>query len=392
MGSLRIGTGLNQRHRNSNRRLALPTSSMAASLLILGLQATPAFSLDGTPALVPVQIATPKLQTVPVYLDGLGVVQSENTVDITPQISGPLESVSFVEGQQVKKGDLLAVIDPRPFRATLDQAIAKISQDQASLNYANYLLNKDSKLAGQEIVTQEALEQQKAQVQTLTAQLAQDQAAKESAEISLSYTEIRSPLSGRTGIRQIDPGNQVTAASTTPIVTITQTDPISVISTLRETDLDKVRTAMASGPVAVAAASVDRTTQLGTGTILLVDNEIDQATGTIKIKSTFGNPDEKLWPGQAVSVRVTEKMIKNALTIPSPALQRGPDGFFVYVVDTNDQTEIKKVKPGPIENDYAVVEEGLSPSDKVVVTGQYRLAPGTKVTATSYTAPVANKE
>jgi multidrug efflux system membrane fusion protein len=365
---------------------------VAISAIALEFLPLPAFALDRPPVGVPVEVANPKRENVPVYLNSLGFVQSENTVNITPQISGQLESVSFVEGQQVHKGDLLAVIDPRPFQAAVDEAAAKTAQDQANLANAQYLLEKDTRLAGQQIVTQEELEQQRAQVNALSAQLQQDQSAKENADISLSYTQIRSPIDGRTGIRQIDPGNQVSPSGATPIVTITQMDPISVISTLREGDLEKVKSALAAGPVEVRALSMDMTTELGSGDVLLIDNEINQDTGTIKIKSTFANPQAKLWPGQSISLRILQKLLPDALTVPSAALQRGPDGYFLYVVDSDGRAQVKNVTVGPIEEHFAMIASGLAATDDVVVTGQYRLSPGAAVDATPVAAPTAAKE
>ncbi len=365
---------------------------VAISAIALEFLPLPAFALDRPPVGVPVEVTNQKRENVPVYLNSLGFVQSENTVNITPQISGQLESVSFVEGQQVHKGDLLAVIDPRPFQAAVDEAAAKTAQDQANLANAQYLLEKDTRLAGQQIVTQEELEQQRAQVNALSAQLQQDQSAKENADISLSYTQIRSPIDGRTGIRQIDPGNQVSPSGATPIVTITQMDPISVISTLREGDLEKVKSALAAGPVEVRALSMDMTTELGSGDVLLIDNEINQDTGTIKIKSTFANPQAKLWPGQSISLRILQKLLPDALTVPSAALQRGPDGYFLYVVDSDGRAQVKNVTVGPIEEHFAMIASGLAATDDVVVTGQYRLSPGTAVDATPVAAPTAAKE
>lgn len=368
--------------------LSASVGVVAISSVALEFLPLPAFALDTPPAGVPVQTTIPKVGNVPVFLNGLGFVQSENTVNITPQISGQLQSVNFVEGQHVRRGELLAVIDPRPFQASVDEAAARIVQDQANLANAQYLLEKDTKLAGQQIVTQEELEQQGAQVNALNAQLQQDQSAKESVDVSLSYTQIRSPIDGRTGIRQIDPGNQVSPSGAIPIVTITQTDPISIISTLRESDLDKVKAALAVGPVPVTAASIDMTTQLGTGKILLLDNEIDQDTGTLRIKSTFANPGGKLWPGQSVSLRILQKRLPDALTVPAAALQRGPDGYFLYIVDASSRAQVKNVAVGPIEEHTAMIANGITPADVVVVTGQYRLSPGTLVEATPFATTI----
>lgn len=371
-----------RRHRQSALAAAVVVLAVAgissASFWIAASEPTAAAPAAGAPA-VPVQIATPSIQEVPVQLDGLGTVQASNTVNITTRVDGELQNVLFTEGQAVKKGDLLAIIDARPYQAAADQAAAKIKQDQADLANAQYLLAKDQKLSQQQIATQETVEQQQSQVASFTAQLAEDQAAKEAADVSLSYTGIRSPIDGRTGIRRVDAGNQIHTTDTTPIVTITQTQPISVVSTLREDDLSAVRDAMKSGPVEVTALSMDQSKTLATGTLSLIDNVIDQNSGTIRIKSTFENQDDALWPGQFVVLRVKQKTLHQAMTIPSSALQRGADGFFVYVVDGNGNAAIRKVTPGPTENGRAVITRGLSGNEQVVAAGQYRLDEGTHV-------------
>lgn len=350
----------------------------AATFWLAGTEPTIAAPEPSSQA-VPVEVATPAVTDVPVYLDGLGTVQANYTVNITTRVDGELQSVMFVEGQAVKKGDVLAIIDPRPFQAADDQAAAKIKQDQADLANAQYLLGKDQKLGQQQIVTQETVEQQQSMVASAQAQLAQDQAAKEAADVSLSYTEIRSPIDGRTGIRRVDPGNEVQTTDTTPIVTVTQTQPITVISTLREDDLDAVRNALKAGPVEVTAMSMDQSQQLASGTLSLIDNEIDQASGTIRIKSIFENKDDALWPGQFVTLRVKQQTLRKAVTIPSAALERGENGFFVYVIDAAGTAVVRKVIPGPIESGHAVIEKGLSGNEQVVTSGQYRLDVGTHV-------------
>ncbi|CAN7734483.1 efflux RND transporter periplasmic adaptor subunit [Rhizobium sp. LjRoot258] len=363
----------------------------AASFWVAGSGPTAAAPTAVVPA-VPVQVALPSVQEVPVYLDGLGTVQANYTVNITPRVDGELQSVQFTEGQAVKKGDLLAIIDPRPYQAAADQAAAKIKQDQADLANAQYLLAKDEKLSQQQIVTQETVEQQQSQVASVTAQLAEDQAANEAADVSLSYTEIRSPIDGRTGIRRVDMGNQVHTTDTTPIVTITQTQPISVVATLREDDLSAVRDAMKSGPVEVIALSMDRSRTLATGMLSLIDNVIDQNSGTIRIKSTFENGDDALWPGQFVLLQVKQKTLHQAITIPSSALQRGADGFFVYVVDGNGNASFRKVTPGSTENGRAVITSGLTGNEQVVTAGQYRLDAGTHVSVQQSSSSATQKE
>ena len=330
---------------------------------------------------VPVELAKVTIEDFPVYLSGLGTVQPFNTVAVKTRIDGQLQKVFFTEGQTVKEGDLLALIDPRPFQAAVDQAAAKIQQDEADIENAQYLLAKDQKLIKQGVSTDETVETQQSQVNQLLAQLAQDKAAKEAADVSLSYTEIRSPITGRTGIRLIDAGNQVHASDATGIVTVTQTQPISVVSTLREQDLPGVLTAMSQGAVQVSALPSDSSTVLDNGVLSLIDNQIDADNGTVRLKSTFPNVNGTLWPGQFVILRVLQNTLKNATTIPSSALQRGPDGFYVYVVGADNKAEERKVQPGPINGGRAVVVSGLAGTERVISDGQYRVKNGSLVSA-----------
>nr|WP_223217289.1 efflux RND transporter periplasmic adaptor subunit [Rhizobium cauense] len=349
------------------------------AVLLFGNSGSKAEAASDPAAAVPVAISDAKLQNVPVYLESLGTVQANLTVTVRSQVNGTLQQVLFTEGQNVKTGDLLAVIDPRPYQAAVDQAAAKIQQDEADLANAQYLLSKDQKLGKQGITSEETVQTQQSQVDQLTAQLAQDRAAKAAADVSLSYTQIRSPIDGRTGIQIIDIGNQIQTTDTDGIVVITQINPISVVSTLREQDLNDVRDALHAGPVEVIAMADNGSDALATGTLALVDNQIDQSSGSIRIKSNFANADESLWPGQFVTLRIRQKTIENAVTIPSSALQRGPDGFFVYVVDKEDVANIRKVSPGPIHAGRAVITSGLSASERVVSDGQFRVQAGTKV-------------
>lgn len=328
---------------------------------------------------VPVNTAVATRSDVPVYLTGIGTVQALNTVTIRTQVQGQLEKVLFKEGQTVKKGDLLAVVDPRPFQATLDQTVARIQQDNANLANAKLILSRDENLANQDFATQQALDTQRSTVAQLEAQIAQDVAAKDAAAVQLSYTQITAPLTGRTGIRLVDAGNIVHPTDTSGLVVITQTQPISVISTLPEDDLEAVREALHSGPVNVTAFTRDGTVNLGSGTLSLIDNEIDQASGTMRLKSTFPNNEEKLWPGQFVEVRLERQLAKNAVTIPSAALQRGQQGFFVYVVNADDVVEPRNIKTGQIAAGTAIIESGLSGGEQVVTSGAYQLDDGVKV-------------
>lgn len=370
----------------------------ASTLLICGVPAYcsiahPSIAADSAaagPTAVPVQVASPMVSDVPIFLDGLGAVQAFNTVTVKSRVDGQLQSVNFIEGQYVKKGDLLAVIDPRPYQAALDQAVAKIQQDEADLANAKFLLGKDQKLSEQGITTQETLEAQESQVNQLVAQLAQDKAAKAAADISLSYTQITSPIDGRTGIRLIDAGNQIQTTDAGGIVVVTEMQPISVISTLREDDLPSVQQAQKQGFVEVEALSSDKSTKLATGHLSLIDNEIDQSSGTIRIKSEFQNADNALWPGQFVTLRLRDRTLSGALTVPSSALQRGEDGFYVYVVNPDSTVSVRRVSPGPIEDGKAAITTGLAASDKVVTQGQYRLQEGTKVSFTPTQSPATS--
>jgi multidrug efflux system membrane fusion protein len=331
------------------------------------------------PASIPVQAAVAVQADVPVFLDGLGTVQAFNTVTVKAKVDGELQQVLFTEGQSVKKGDLLAVIDPRPFQAAFDQASAKMVQDQANLDNDKIILQRDKKLTAQEFTTVETTQTQQSTVAQLQAQIAQDAAAKDAAAVSLSYTHMIAPVDGRTGLRLVDQGNYVHVTDTTGIVVITQTQPISVVSTLPEDDLAAVHAAQDAGTVSVTAYSRDGSAKLGTGTLSVIDNEIDQTSGTMRLKSTFPNVGEKLWPGQFVDIRLQEKVVHQAITVPSAALERGQDGFFVYVVNPDDTVEVRSIKPGQISSGRAVIESGLTPGERVVTAGQYRLEEGSRV-------------
>jgi multidrug efflux system membrane fusion protein len=332
---------------------------------------------------VPVQVATAKHEDVPVYLVGLGTVQAFNTVTVRAMVDGQLQQVLFTEGQQVKKGDLLAVIDPRPFQAALDEAKAKVQQDQANLANAQAILARDETLTAKQFTTVETTDTQRATVLQLQGLLAQDQAAQDDAATQLSYTQLTAPLDGRAGIRLVDQGNIVHATDPNGIVVITQTQPISTISTLPEVDLPEVQAALKAGPVALTAFTTDGATKLGDGTLVVIDNEIDQTNGTIRLKSTFPNKDETLWPGQFVQIRLLLRTERGATTVPSGAVERGPDGFFVYVVDEGDVVQPRPVKVGQIADGRAIVTAGISPGERVVAAGQYRLDAGVKIAATS---------
>ncbi|QEX21954.1 multidrug resistance protein [Hypericibacter adhaerens] len=354
----------------------------------------PPWTLDSHAALpppppppVPVQVAAVTPRDVPLYLGGLGTVQAFNTVTVKSQVDGQLQKVAFTEGQPVKTGDLLAQIDPRPFQAALDQATAKKAQDEAQLANAKRDLQRFEDLAKQGYAAQQQDDTQRALVAQLQAQILGDEAAIANAQTQLDYTTITSPIDGRTGIRLVDQGNIVHAADANGLVVVTQLAPISVIFTLPEDQLAQVRKAMAAGTVAIAAVSSDGKTQIAAGTLALVDNQIDQTTGTIRLKGTFPNGDGALWPGEFVTIRLLADTARNVTTVPARALQRGPDGYYVYVVAANGTVDIRKLKVGQIADGVAVIDDGVTAGEQIVTSGQYRLQPGVHIEAKSADAP-----
>jgi membrane fusion protein, multidrug efflux system len=342
------------------------------------------------PAAIPVQAATASNTDVPIYEAGLGNVQAFNTVTVKVRVDGELQKVDFTEGQTVKAGDLLAQIDPRPFQAQLDQAIAKEAQDQAQLGNARLNLQRDENLVIRQYATQQTVDNEKAGVAQLVATVQGDEAAIENARVQLGYTTITAPISGRTGIRLIDQGNIVHATDTTGIVVVTQLQPISVIFTLPEDDLPAIADAQAKGPITVTAFNQDDKNELDQGTLTLVDNQIDPTTGTLRLKGTFPNPHNRLWPGQFVNIRVLMRTDRNVLTVPSGAIQRSASGLYVYRVKPDSTVEVQPIEVGPFGDHVAVVTAGLHPGDRVVTAGQYRLQPGARVAVA--TDPAAKPE
>jgi multidrug efflux system membrane fusion protein len=334
---------------------------------------------QGQASAVPVDIATATRQDVPITLSGLGTVQALNTVTVTARVDGQIQKIAFTEGQDVKAGDLLAQIDPRPFQAALDQAVAKKAQDTATLQNAELDLKRFQNLAQKEFATGQQLDTQKALVAQTQAAIQGDQAAIDNARTELDYTTIKAPIDGRTGFRLVDQGNNVHATDTTGIVTIAEIHPISVIFTLPEDQLQAVQHALSAGPVQATAIADDGKTVLDRGKLVLADNMIDQTTGTARFKAEFPNTDNTLWPGAFVNVEVLLATRHNALTIPSVAVQRGPDGLFAYVVRPDAKVEARPIQVGVNTGTFAVVDNGLAPGESVVTVGQYRLEPGAAV-------------
>jgi len=327
---------------------------------------------------IPVTLAAVTRQDVPVYLNGLGSVLAFNTATILAQVSGQLIAVPFKEGDEVEKGALLAQVDPRPFQATLDQAIAKKAQDQATLVSAQLDLKRYQDLLPDGYVTGQQVDQQKALVLSDQALVQSDEAAIEGDRVQVSFCAIRAPFSGVAGIRQIDVGNLVSASNATGIVVLTQIKPIAVTFTLPEQSLPQIRGAD-SQPLTVVAVTRDNQKELARGKLTAFDSQIDATTGTIKIKATFPNQDKKLWPGQFVNARLLVRTDHNALTVPAPAVQLGPNGSFVYKVQADQTVQMQVVTVGQTEANVATITSGLSEGDKVVVDGQSRLQPGSKI-------------
>jgi membrane fusion protein, multidrug efflux system len=335
---------------------------------------------------VPVVAGTVAEKDVPVYLAGIGTVQAFNTVTVRARVDGQVQKIAFTEGQDVHAGDLLAQIDPDPFRTALEQAVAKKGQDEAQLANARVDLKRYADLLANEGVTEQQYATQKALVDTLAATVNADQAAIESAKVQLAYTTIVSPIDGRTGIRQVDQGNIVRANDANGLVVITQLKPISVVFILPEQTLAGIQEqAQASGPeLTVLAVSQDNTTVLGEGKLAVIDNQIDQSSATIKLKATFPNTDLRLWPGQFVNARLLVTVRKGAIVVPDPVIQRGPEGTFAFVIKDDQTVEVRPVKvaarnPAQVGQGETIIEEGLRPGERIVVDGQYKLQQGSHV-------------
>jgi multidrug efflux system membrane fusion protein len=348
-------------------------------------------STDRNQAGQPIPVVTAEAQTkdVPIYLDGLGTVQAFYTVTIKPMVDGPLNAVNFQEGQDVRKGDVLAQIDPRTYQAALDSAVAKKAQDQALLANARLDLVRYQKLVSNNYTSAQQADTQKSVVAQNEALVQQDQAAIDTARTNLSYTTIAAPIDGRTGIRQVDAGNIVHTSDTTGIVVLTQIQPISVLFTLPQQSLGAVTRAMAGGTAPVLATEQNpaggtpRT--LDTGTLTVLDNQVDQTTGTIKLKATFPNAQRTLWPGGFVGVRLRTEVAKDAIVVPPSAIQRGPQGPYVFTVTDNTAHRVP-VTTGFEDQAASIVATGLKAGDRVVLDGASRLSDGSKV---SLGAPAA---
>jgi multidrug efflux system membrane fusion protein len=333
----------------------------------------------GSNAPVAAVIGTVMQKDVPIYLDGLGTVQAFNTVTVRSRVDGQLKKLSFNEGQDVHAGELLAQIDPDPFRTQVDQLEAKKAQDEAQLRFAQVELKRNADLLAQKIVSQEVYDTQKAQVDQTAALVKSDQAAIDNANVQLNYTTIQAPISGRTGIRFVDEGNIIHSGDSNGIVVLTQLKPISVVFTLPEQSLHEIQQQQAQGPMTVVALDRDNSTQLDEGQLAVFDNQIDTTTGTIRLKATFPNVNLKLWPGQFVNARLLLSVRTNGIVVPASVVQRGPEGSYAFVVNNDMSVKMAPVKVAQIDQGQALIDSGLNPGQRVVVDGQYKLQPGSRV-------------
>lgn len=331
------------------------------------------------PAAVPVIAATVQKHAVPIVLVGIGTVTALNTAVIRSQVSGLLDSVDFQEGQAVRKGDLLAQIDPRTYQAQLDQAEAALGRDKAHLANAQANLNRYTPLASKGYATEQQLADQQASVAELDSTIKSDQAAIDSAKTELSYTTLTAPFDGITGIRLLDVGNVIHPTDPNGLVVVTQVQPISVIFTLATAAIPTVQEALSHGPLQAVALSQDGKKELDTGHLLLVDNQASPSSGTVRLKALFPNQQRQLWPGTFVNVRLITSVDQDGLTIPLDAVQQGPQGQAVFVVGADHKVALRPVSLRQSLNGEALVDKGVSAGETVVVRGQYRLTPGTLV-------------
>jgi len=363
-------------------------ASLAAVIIFWRHTTTQAAQTAARPS-VPVTVAEASVRDVPIYSHSLGTVQALNTVAIRAQVNGQILSINFRQGQEVHQGDVLAKIDPAPLKAALDQAIAKKSQDEAQLVDNQKDLARFRALAQKSYETQQNVDLQQAKVDTSKASIDADQAAIEAAQTQLDYATVTAPIDGVVGFRQIDIGNIIHTTDANPLTVLTQIKPTTVIFTLPQSDLGKVREAMLRGEVKVLAYDQDDEHQLAEGKLLLINNQIDQATSTIQLKAEFPNDDERLWPGEFVRVRMLLDTRKNAVTIPAVALQRGPEGYYVWVVKPDDTVESRAIDALTPNDQIVIATKGLNAGETVVVEGQSRLDVGAHVAIRSPKSPAA---
>ncbi len=362
---------------------------LAAGLLIIGaaflwLPKEPLFAKRVNPPsttrqAIPVIAGIAEAQDVPLYTEGLGTVQAFNLVTVKTRVDGQITQVFFKEGQEVKKGDRLFQIDPRPYENALQQAEATKEKDEAQLQSAKLDLERFAQLLPQGFQTRQSYDQQKATVGQLEATLKADEAQIATAQLNLDYSTIRSPIDGRTGQRAVDIGNFVQTSQNVALMTITEMRPIYVSFSVPEEKLNDIRKNQAQHPLKVIAYAMDDKTALSDGELTLIDNQVDVTTGTVRLKAQFANAGEPLWPGEFVNARLILSMQKNVVTVPAQTVMQGPNGAYVYTLDKDNVAKRKQVTVGTTEQGVAVIEGGLSSGERVVVEGQYRLTDGSKV-------------
>ncbi len=328
---------------------------------------------------IPVSMSPVEKTDFPVYLTGLGAVQAFNTVVVRTRVDGQIDKIAFQEGQMVKQGDLLAEIDPRPFQAALDQAKAKKVQDEANLANANLDLQRYTKLG--EFATRQQTDTQRSTVAQLTAQIAADDAAISNAQTQLDYTQVKTPITGVAGLRQVDIGNIVNASTQTGIVTVTQIEPITVIFTAPEDQLPYISEGQKAGALKVIAITTDGKKPLAEGKLAVINNQVDTTSGTIRLKAVFDNKDHALWPGQSVSTRLLVRTLKDATVAPDDAVQHGTNGLYAYAVGQDNKAELRNVKVSYSIDGRSVIDEGLKPGERVITGGQFKVQPGSIVSS-----------
>jgi membrane fusion protein, multidrug efflux system len=359
--------------------LAVAAGGAVAVTRTSAIRTTAAPQAPAAPPPIGVVAASVQSHDVPIYLRGVGTVIAYNNVLVRSQITGQLVKISFQQGQQVKKGDVLAVIDPRPYQAELDQAIANRDRDQAHLENAKIDYNRYTDLAKQKSIAQQLPDSQKAIVDQLVATIKSDDAIIESARVNLGYTNLTSPIDGVTGIRQIDIGNVIHPTDVNGLVDVTQIEPISLIFTLPEAEFVPVQERLSQGPITVFVDGQDGK-QLDQGTLDLIDNQIIQTTGTIRLRAQFPNKKHLLWPGELVNARLLIDTRHDGLTVPASVVQQGPQGAYAYVVNPDSSVAIRPIKVAQISEGQALIDSGLQANEQVVVDGQYKLQPGAHVT------------
>src|SRR5580658_1753766 len=379
----------------SPRQLFFAAAGIAVACLavwvIFGRHGSSQAAQNTTPPSIPVTVTAAAQRDVAIYRDALGTVQALNTVAIRAQINGQIISIDFRQGQDVRKGDVLAKIDPAPLRATLDQAVAKKGEDEALLIDAEKDLARSQTLVLKNYETHQVVDSQQAKVDQTKATIDADQAAIEAAQTQLNYATIVAPIDGVVGFRQVDIGNIIHTNDANPLTVLTQIKPCTVLFTLPQDDLGSVREAMLQGTVPVLAYDQNDKEKLAEGHLLLINNQIDQTTSSIQLKAEFPNDNERLWPGEFVRIRLLVTTRKDAVTIPPVAVQRGPNGLYTWVVKSDNTVDQRVIETTPVNNDVTIVTKGIAAGEQVVVNGQFRLDVGTRVNTKTQTADGPDK-